>query len=68
MAEIKVGDLVRALRMHNKAVELTGTVETIDGTMATMRLVENPVWIETVHLDDVTLIEAKPGRTSNAAE
>jgi hypothetical protein len=65
---MKVGDHVKALRSHNKAVELTGTIERIEGSSVTMVLDDNPNWLETVHLDDVTVLEAKVLKAKKSKE
>jgi hypothetical protein len=56
---LKVGDHIRALRMHNKAVSLTGTITSVhaDEPIVEMSLDDNENWIETVHADDVTVLE-----------
>jgi hypothetical protein len=58
---LKVGDHIRALRMHNKAVSLTGTIVSVhaDEPIVEMNLDDNENWIETVHTDDVTVLEPK---------
>jgi hypothetical protein len=53
--KIKVGDKVKFLRSHNKAVELAGEVLKIDGNSVDIKLNTAHDAIETAHLDDVTL-------------
>jgi hypothetical protein len=58
---LKVGQHVSFLRSHNKAVSLTGTVVKLydDGSpVVDVKLDDHdPEWIETAHLDDVTVLE-----------
>jgi hypothetical protein len=62
MSKLKLGDRVKALRTHNKAVELIGTVEEMDGKSITIEVQTAggaPVsegHQETVHIDDVTVL------------
>jgi hypothetical protein len=67
--ELKKGDKVKALRSSNKAIELIGTVSGIDALTGKSITIEvetaggAPVsegHQETVHIDDVTVLEAKP--------
>jgi hypothetical protein len=60
--DLKVGDHVNFLRSHNKAVELSGTICKIydDAPVVDVKLDDHdPDWIETAHVDDVTMLEEK---------
>lgn len=59
--DLKVGDHVKFLRTHNKAVELTGTVAKLhkDGRSVDVQLDDHEEgWVETAHVDDVTVLES----------
>jgi hypothetical protein len=57
--DLKVGQRVRALRMSNKATEITGTLVQIndDGKTVNMTMDGHATHIDTVHVDDVTVLE-----------
>jgi hypothetical protein len=56
--DLKVGQRISALRMSNKAVTLTGTIAQIndDGKTVDMTLDDHDTHVETVHVDDVTVL------------
>jgi hypothetical protein len=64
-AKVKVGDRVKALRTHNKAVELVGKVKKIDGNVVALAVessgglaLDHDTHVENVHIDDVTVLKA----------
>ena len=68
---VKVGDRVKALRSSNKAVELIGEVEKIDGKVVEIAVesaggqaLDHDTHVETVHLDDVTVVEKAKAKTA----
>ena len=61
--DLKVGDRVSFLRMSNKAVSLTGTIEKVyeDGVPCVEVKLDDSDHIETAHMDDVAVLgEEKP--------
>lgn len=56
--DLKVGQRISALRMSNKAVSLTGTLVELndDGKTVQMMMDGHGTHIETVHVDDVTVL------------
>lgn len=61
-ADLKLGQHVSFLRSHNKAVSLTGTIVDIseDEPIVAVKLDDHdPEWIETAHVDDVTVLDPK---------
>jgi hypothetical protein len=72
MAKVKVGDQVKALRSHNKAIELIGEVTKVDGNSVTINVesaagapLDHDDHHETVHIDDVTVLETKKAAAKN---
>lgn len=58
MSELKTGMRISALRMANKAIALTGTLEKIndDGKTVEMSVDGSEDHLETVHINDVTIL------------
>ena len=60
MKVLEVGQHVSFLRSHNKAVSLTGTIVKVhdDQPIVEVKLDDHdPEWIETAHVDDVTVLD-----------
>jgi hypothetical protein len=57
--DLKVGQHVSFLRMHNKAVSVEGTITQIneDGKTVIVQTDINPDILEAAHVDDVTVLE-----------
>jgi len=57
--DLKVGQRISALRMSNKAVKLIGTIAQIndDGKTVDMTLDDHDTHVETVHVDDVKVLD-----------
>lgn len=66
MAELKIGQRVKALRMSNKAVTITGTIDALndDGKTVVVKH-DGGDGLETVHADDVTVLD---GAAASSAE
>jgi hypothetical protein len=69
-ADLKLGQHVSFLRSHNKAVSLTGTIVSIseDEPIAAVKLDDHePEWIETAHVDDITVLDGAAAEVPAAA-
>lgn len=62
---LKVGDHIKALRSSNKSISLVGSVLRLneDGRTIDMDLDANKNFVETVHVDDVTVLGITPAVT-----
>lgn len=62
MADLKIGQSITALRMSNKAVTITGTIDALndDGQTVVVKAVDasGQEFLETVHAADVTPVKA----------
>ena len=58
MAHLAIGQRVKALRMSNKAVAITGTIDALndDGKTVVVKH-DGGDGLETVHADDVTVLD-----------
>jgi hypothetical protein len=67
---LKVGQHVRYLRMHNKAASIEGTITQIndDGKTVVVRTDINPEILEAAHVDDVTVLEEPPSKEETKEE
>lgn len=65
--KLEIGQHVSFLRSHNKAVSLTGKIVKIydDAPVVDVALDDHePLWIETAHVDDVTVLAAAAQSTA----
>lgn len=67
-ADLKVGERISALRMSNKAIRLTGTLVQVndDGKTVNMTMDGHDTHIETVHVDDVTVLDGSEAKAPAA--